>query len=392
MARVVLDQVSKTYPGTAGARPAVRGVSLVIEDEEFMVLVGPSGCGKSTLLRLIAGLETNDAGTVSIGGRIVNNVPPKDRDLAMVFQNYALYPHLTVFDNLAFGLKLRKLPRTEIETRVRTVAAQLGLEGVLDRLPKALSGGQRQRVAVGRAIVRQPKVFLFDEPLSNLDAKLRAATRAELIRLHQRLRATMIYVTHDQVEAMTMGDRICVMQDGQIMQVAAPLELYHCPVNLFVAGFIGSPAMNFIPGTVEKSHERFQFIATPAAPAPASQPALFPLSLPLPATLAARATSKVGQPIILGLRPEHLHDTRSLAAPKLGESGGSSEEKPVIETQIEFVEPMGAETHLHLSHGATTLIARVPPALVYFAGQKFLAAPALDHAHLFDAATGATLR
>ncbi|MEI6862017.1 MAG: ATP-binding cassette domain-containing protein, partial [Verrucomicrobiota bacterium] len=302
MARVVLDHVSKTYPGTAGGRPAVHGLTLTIEDGEFMVLVGPSGCGKSTLLRLIAGLETADAGTVSIGDRVVNDVPPKDRDLAMVFQNYALYPHLTVFDNLAFGLRLQKLPQTEIETRVRAIATQLGLDGVLDRLPKALSGGQRQRVAVGRAIIRQPKVFLFDEPLSNLDATLRTATRAELIRLHRRLRATMIYVTHDQVEAMTMGDRICVIQDGQIMQVAPPLELYHHPAHLFVAGFIGSPAMNLIPGTLEKSDRAFRFVST-AAP---------PLSLALPHSALRAAQLPLN--VVLGLRPEHLHDARTVPA------------------------------------------------------------------------------
>ncbi|HTZ20152.1 MAG TPA: ATP-binding cassette domain-containing protein, partial [Opitutaceae bacterium] len=245
MAKVVLDHLVKIFPekGGPGVR-AVNDVSLTVEDREFMVLVGPSGCGKSTTLRMIAGLEEIDQGTVTIDGRAVNDVPPKDRDIAMVFQNYALYPHLSVYDNLAFSLKLRKFPKTEIAVRVRAASALLGLDPYLSRKPKALSGGQRQRVAVGRAIVRQPKVFLFDEPLSNLDAKMRVAMRAEISKLHARLGATMIYVTHDQVEAMTMGDRICVMKDGNVMQVAEPLTLYDHPENLFVAGFIGSPPMN----------------------------------------------------------------------------------------------------------------------------------------------------
>src|SRR6186713_1133723 len=252
MARVVLENLTKTYPaaGKQPAIPAVKGIDLEIRDGEFMVLVGPSGCGKSTTLRLIAGLEEITGGTISIDGKIVNHVLPKDRDIAMVFQNYALYPHMSVYDNMAFGLKLRKFPKAEIQARVREAAAMLGLEPYLDRKPKALSGGQRQRVAVGRAIVRKPKVFLFDEPLSNLDAKMRVSTRTEISKLHARLGATMIYVTHDQVEAMTMGDRICVMKDGVIMQVATPLELYNRPANLFVAGFIGSPPMNFLAGIV----------------------------------------------------------------------------------------------------------------------------------------------
>ncbi len=392
MSRVVLDQVSKTYPAsgkTAGA-PAVRGVSLAVEDGEFMVLVGPSGCGKSTLLRLVAGLETPDAGTVSIGGRVVNTVPPKDRDIAMVFQNYALYPHLTVFENLAFGLMLRKLPRAEIETRVRAAAAQLDLAGVLDRLPKALSGGQRQRVAVGRAIVRQPQVFLFDEPLSNLDAKLRATTRAELIRLHQRLQATMLYVTHDQVEAMTMGDRICVLHDGSVQQVAPPLELYNSPANLFVAGFIGSPPMNFFPGTLEKTGDALRLTfaaANPAAAGMVSQSNHPPVSFTLPSGALRLSDLQTFRPsdkksVILGLRPEHLFDARTLG------SAAAEKPLPVLETQVEFAEPMGAETHLHLRHGAATLVARVPPGQAYVPSQPFPAALDLAHAHLFDAATG----
>ena len=249
MARVVIANLVKNYPDKSGPGvTVVKGIDLEIRDREFMVLVGPSGCGKSTTLRMIAGLEEISGGTITIDGRVVNDVLPKDRDIAMVFQNYALYPHMSVYDNMGFGLKLRKFPKAEIDRRVREAAAMLGLTDYLDRRPKALSGGQRQRVAVGRAIVRQPKVFLFDEPLSNLDAKMRVSTRAELTKLHARLGATIIYVTHDQVEAMTMGDRICVMKDGAIMQVAPPLELYARPANTYVASFIGSPPMNLFRG------------------------------------------------------------------------------------------------------------------------------------------------
>ena len=245
MARVELKELCKVYSGNV---PAVKDANLVVNDKEFVVLVGPSGCGKSTTLRMIAGLEEITSGAIRIGDILVNDVPPKNRDIAMVFQNYALYPHMTVYKNMAFGLILRKYPKKEIERRVHEAAEILGITELLDRRPKALSGGQRQRVAVGRAIVRQPKVFLFDEPLSNLDAKLRVQMRAEISKLHTRLQSTMIYVTHDQVEAMTMGDRIVVMLDGVIQQVAPPLELYHHPVNRFVAGFIGSPPMNMIEG------------------------------------------------------------------------------------------------------------------------------------------------
>src|SRR5258708_7466765 len=252
MAKVIIENLVKVYPEKNGPGvPAVNSINLAIEDREFMVLVGPSGCGKSTTLRMIAGLEEITAGTISIDGRVVNQVLPKDRDIAMVFQNYALYPHMSVYDNLAFGLKLRKFPKAEIDTRVHEASAMLGLDDYLQRKPKALSGGQRQRVAVGRAIVRKPKVFLFDEPLSNLDAKMRVSTRTEISKLHARLGATMIYVTHDQVEAMTMGDRICVMKDGNIMQVDEPLTLYNRPANLFVASFIGSPPMNQFKGTIQ---------------------------------------------------------------------------------------------------------------------------------------------
>ena len=247
MARVRLDKVTKVFEN---GFVAVKEASLDIENREFMVLVGPSGCGKSTTLRMVAGLEEVSKGRIQIGDRDVTHVPPKDRDIAMVFQNYALYPHMSCFENMAFGLKIRRVPKSEIEAQVREAAGILGIESLLDRKPRELSGGQRQRVAVGRAIVRNPKVFLFDEPLSNLDAKLRVQMRAEISRLHNRLDATMVYVTHDQVEAMTMGDRIVVMLDGVVQQIDAPLELYHQPVNRFVAGFIGSPPMNFLSGRV----------------------------------------------------------------------------------------------------------------------------------------------
>jgi multiple sugar transport system ATP-binding protein len=245
MAEVILENVTKVFPG---GTVAVEEFSLNIRDQEFIVLVGPSGCGKSTTLRMVAGLEEATRGTIRIGNRVVNDVPPKDRDIAMVFQNYALYPHMTVYKNMAFGLRLRRFPKAEIDRRVREAAKILGIEELMDRKPRALSGGQRQRVAVGRAIVRQPQAFLFDEPLSNLDAKLRVEMRAELKRLHHRLKTTVIYVTHDQAEAMTLGDRVVVMNAGRVQQVAPPLVVYDFPVNRFVAGFLGTPAMNFIPG------------------------------------------------------------------------------------------------------------------------------------------------
>src|SRR5580658_5638036 len=260
MAQVLLENLSKVFPEKGGPGVvAVKRINLQIEDREFMVLVGPSGCGKSTTLRMIAGLEEITEGTVRIGGQVVNDVLPKDRDIAMVFQNYALYPHMTVYENMAFGLKLRKFSKPEIDARVREAAAMLGLESYLARKPKALSGGQRQRVALGRAIVRKPKVFLFDEPLSNLDAKMRVQMRTEISKLHLRLATTMIYVTHDQVEAMTMGDRICMMKDGRIQQVAQPLEIYNQPANMFVAAFIGSPPMNFFEGAIVAKEGRLFF-------------------------------------------------------------------------------------------------------------------------------------
>jgi len=368
VAKVVIASLLKVYPEKNG--PGVRAVNridLAVEDREFMVLVGPSGCGKTTTLRMIAGLEEISGGTIAIDGRVVNDVLPKDRDIAMVFQNYALYPHLSVYDNMAFGLKLRKFPRDEIDARVREAAAMLGLENHLARKPKALSGGQRQRVAVGRAIVRKPKVFLFDEPLSNLDAKMRVSTRAEISRLHARLGATMIYVTHDQVEAMTMGDRICVMKDGDIMQVAEPLTLYNQPANLFVAGFIGSPPMNFFNGAVRRAGNALNFVEDNDTAAP--------LTLPL----GAQAQSQVDRPIILGLRPEDIGDATADSA-------------ATAEVMVEIAEPMGAETYLHLNTGATAFVARVRPAGHFAIGQKAKVAFHPDKIHLFNPGTGQAIR
>jgi multiple sugar transport system ATP-binding protein len=376
MARVVIENLVKIYPdkGGSGIR-AVNGINLAIEDREFMVLVGPSGCGKTTTLRMIAGLEEITAGSISIDGRVVNDVPPKDRDIAMVFQNYALYPHMSVFDNMAFGLKLRKLPKAEIQSRVRAAAAMLGLENCLDRKPKALSGGQRQRVALGRAIVRQPKVFLFDEPLSNLDAKMRVSTRAEISKLHARLGATMIYVTHDQAEAMTMGDRICVIKDGNILQVDDPLTLYHQPVNLFVAGFIGSPAMNFFKGTVQRAADHLAFVETnDQAP---------PVRIRLDERLSARTAGHVDRPVILGIRPEDLGEPVAESTP---------ESAPVIEATLEVIEPMGAETYLNLFTGATSFIARVRPSHGLTVNKTVRIAFDLDKAHFFDAVTEHVLK
>ncbi len=379
MANVVISQLEKAYPDKNGPGiKVVHGINLEIRDREFMVLVGPSGCGKSTTLRMIAGLEDISGGTIAIDGKVVNQVPPKDRDIAMVFQNYALYPHMTVYENMAFGLKLRNFPREEIDRRVREASAMLGLDAYLQRKPKALSGGQRQRVAVGRAIVRKPKVFLFDEPLSNLDAKMRVSTRAEISKLHARLGATMIYVTHDQVEAMTMGDRICVMKDGRIMQVDAPLKLYNQPENIFVAGFIGSPPMNFFRGRIERaagSTEFLEFIETNTQ-AP-------PLRLRLDARLSTKAAGKIGQDIIFGIRPEDVQDGATLP---------QSDPAQSAEVKVEVSEPMGAETFLYLHTGATSFVARVRPTDRFETGQRVKVAFRLEAAHLFDAATEQVLK
>jgi multiple sugar transport system ATP-binding protein len=379
MASVTLSRLVKRYPDkTGGGVTVVHGIDLEIRDREFMVLVGPSGCGKSTTLRMVAGLEEVSGGTISIDGRVVNDVPPKDRDIAMVFQNYALYPHMSVYENMAFGLRLRKFPQDEIDRRVREASAMLGLDPYLERRPKALSGGQRQRVAVGRAIVRKPKVFLFDEPLSNLDAKMRVSTRAEISRLHARLAATMIYVTHDQVEAMTMGDRICVMKDGRIMQVDAPLELYNRPDNVFVAGFIGSPSMNFFKGRLEK----------PAAPGTLlefveANDKAGPVRFMLDARLSALGASHAGKDVIFGIRPEDVLDAGADSPTPSGRS---------IEAKIDVSEPMGAETYLYLNTGATSFIARVRPTGRFQPGQAVRVSFKMESAHLFDAVSEQALR
>jgi multiple sugar transport system ATP-binding protein len=371
MARVVIESLVKTYPEKNGPGvTAVKGISLTVEDREFMVLVGPSGCGKSTTLRMIAGLEDISGGSISIDGKVVNNVLPKDRDIAMVFQNYALYPHMSVYDNMAFGLKLRKFPKADIDKRVREAAQMLGLESLLERRPKALSGGQRQRVAVGRAIVRRPKVFLFDEPLSNLDAKMRVSTRTDISKLHARLGATMIYVTHDQVEAMTMGDRICVMKDGNIMQVAEPLTLYNHPANIFVAGFIGSPPMNFFKGTLKRAGSHVVFCESNARSTP--------IQVQLTDDLAAKARAYLDKAVVLGIRPEDAQDSLTLASPA---PGGT------IEVTVEVSEPMGAETLLYLDTGAHSFIARVRATDRFDVGQKVNITLQMDKAHLFDPET-----
>ncbi|RMG61132.1 MAG: sn-glycerol-3-phosphate ABC transporter ATP-binding protein UgpC [Calditrichaeota bacterium] len=358
MAKVELRRVSKVYGNKV---TAIRDLDLVVEDREFTVLVGPSGCGKSTLLRMIAGLEEITSGELLIDGRRMNEVPPKDRDIAMVFQNYALYPHMSVFDNMAFGLKLRKFPRKEIEQRVREAAEILGLSQVLDRKPAALSGGQRQRVAVGRAIVRKPKVFLFDEPLSNLDAKLRVQMRIEINRLHQRLQTTMIYVTHDQVEAMTMGDRIVVLRDGVVQQVDTPLNLYNNPANLFVAGFIGSPSMNFLTGKLERA-EGMVFNSNS-------------FSLPLPPSLAEKCAPLVHRAVVLGIRPEHvmIYQTEK-------ESGLAGP----ISAVVDVVEPIGNEVFVYFELANQTFCMRVPPEVTLTPGTKISVGFRTEHLYFFD--------
>ncbi len=358
MAKVELKQVSKVYGNQV---VAIRDLNLVIEDREFTVLVGPSGCGKSTLLRMIAGLEEITSGELLIDGRRMNNVPPKDRDIAMVFQNYALYPHMSVFDNMAFGLKLRKFPKVEIEKRVREAAQILGLTEVLDRKPAALSGGQRQRVAVGRAIVRKPKVFLFDEPLSNLDAKLRVQMRIEINRLHQRLQTTMIYVTHDQVEAMTMGDRIVVLRDGIIQQVDTPLNLYNNPANLFVAGFIGSPAMNFLTGTLA-CDDSIRFTSGD-------------FTLPLPPALADTCAAYQNRSVVLGIRPEHV---------VLVDNGVGDSLAGPFTVKVDVVEPIGNEVFVYFPLAGQTVCMRLPARASLRPGSTISVGFRAGHLYFFD--------
>jgi len=336
MAKVVLRNVTKKINDNV----IVNSINLEIQDREFCVLVGPSGCGKTTTLRMIAGLEEITSGEIWIGDRMVNVIPPKDRDIAMVFQNYALYPHMTAYQNMAFGLKLRKFPKKEIDTRVREAAEILNLTHLLERRPKELSGGQRQRVAVGRAIVRKPKVFLFDEPLSNLDAKLRVQMRAEISKLHDRLQTTMIYVTHDQIEAMTMGDRICVMKDGLIQQVDQPLKIYNQPRNKFVASFIGSPPMNFLDAQVENRTGQIWLNEGKFA-------------LKVAPHHSESLKSYVGKTVTFGIRPEDIYDTSTLT--------GAPTEGQNLTSTIEVVEPMGSEVLLYLSTGKNSLVASVEP-------------------------------
>ena len=359
MAKVTLEHVDKIYPGNV---KAVDDFNLEIRDGEFVVLVGPSGCGKSTTLRMVAGLEEITAGTIKIGDRVVNDVPPKDRDIAMVFQNYALYPHMTVRENMAFGLKLRKFPKQEIEARVQEAAAILGLGELLERRPKALSGGQRQRVAVGRAIVRKPAVFLFDEPLSNLDAKMRVQMRVEISRLHQQLGTTMMYVTHDQIEAMTMGQRIVVMKDGVVQQVDNPIQMYDHPVNKFVAGFIGTPQMNFFDGQIRASGNGLLFEGPGG------------LRLPVPDAQKAALAAYRDKPVALGLRPEDIGSSTAEQLPGA----------PRIRAVVEVVEPMGSESYVHFKIGDAAFVSRVDAHRKFQINQPADPAVFIDKTHFFD--------
>ena len=346
MAKVIIENVFKIFPGDKGQKvTAVDDASLTVESEEFMVFVGPSGCGKTTTLRMIAGLEEISQGSIYIDGKKINDVPPKDRDIAMVFQNYALYPHMNVYKNMAFGLQLRGYPKAQIQAGVQEAAEILGLTPeMLLRKPKALSGGQRQRVALGRAIVRKPKVFLFDEPLSNLDAKMRVQMRGEICKLHRRLTTPMIYVTHDQVEAMTMGDRICIMKDGRIQQTATPLDIYNTPSNMFVAAFIGSPPMNFFEGTIVKNEKGLFFSETQGAESHGK------FLLRIAETHASHVLPWLNKSIYLGIRSEDMVDRVLVSDPNPDQ---------IFSAKLDNVEPMGAETFLYLNTGAHDFIARI---------------------------------
>lgn len=371
MARVVIENLTKTFTGPKRETiSAVNNLNLVVEDREFLVLVGPSGCGKTSTLRLLAGLEESTTGTVSIDGKVINQDAPKDRGIAMVFQHHALYPHLTAYQNMAFGLEVRKLPRQEIEKRVKEASELLDLKDCLNRKPEALSGGQRQRVALGRAIVRKPKLFLFDEPLSNLDAPMRAQMRMELRKLHGQIGSTVIFVTHDQGEAMALGDRIAVMKAGVLQQADSPLNIYDAPANLFVAGFIGSPTMNFVHGNIEPDCDGICFHTHN----PAGNAGTF--KLPVQDPKAERLKNLVGQKVVLGLRPEHIQvespDTHS---------------GPVINARVDLVEPMGSETYLYASAGAHAFILRIPPGQFFTREQPISLVFASSRAHFFDPAT-----
>ncbi len=358
MAGVRLDGVVKRY----GKTTVIKGLDLEVRDHEFMVLVGPSGCGKSTALRMVAGLEEVSEGTITIGDRVVNDLPPKDRDIAMVFQSYALYPHMTIRENLEFGLRIRKTPKEEMDRRVDDAAGMLGIDHLLGRKPRELSGGQRQRVAVGRAIVRQPSVFLFDEPLSNLDAKLRVQMRAEISKLQQRLDTTTIYVTHDQVEAMTMGHRVAVLRDGDLMQVGTPLDLYEHPTNLFVAGFLGTPPMNLFPATITVDGESL---------------AAAGFGLPVPSSLRAMTARNGGRSVMVGVRPENL---RELGARTRGQTAE-------LHAEVEVVEPLGHEVIVHARIGDSLLVAKVDPHSAPRPGEAVDLVIELDVLHLFDPGT-----
>ncbi len=364
MAEVTLRSVVKRYDEVE----AVRSIDLDIPNNEFVVLVGPSGCGKSTTLRMIAGLEEITAGDIFIDGEVVNDLPPKDRDIAMVFQNYALYPHMTAYENMSFGLKLRKFPKDEIRRRVEQAARILDITELLERKPKALSGGQRQRVAMGRAIVRNPKVFLFDEPLSNLDAKLRVQMRTEIKRVHQKVKTTTVYVTHDQVEAMTLADRVVVMNNGRIEQIGTPQELYHKPKTRFVAGFIGSPAMNFIPCHLEQAGAGLRVRITDT------------IALPVPASHASRYQSVVGKEMVFGLRPEHITEPRRA-------DGADSE----FSVALDVVEPMGMETMVFFTLNGQEICGRVDPAAAGAPGETMRLYAHMNHMHLIDPATNGVL-
>ena len=366
MAQVSLRKLVKRFDDTE----AVRGIDLDIADKEFVVLVGPSGCGKSTTLRMIAGLEEVSAGEIAVDGEVVNDMPPKDRDMAMVFQNYALYPHMTVFENMSFGLRLKRYPKDEIARRVKEAARILDISELLDRKPRQLSGGQRQRVAMGRAIVRNPKVFLFDEPLSNLDAKLRVQMRTEIKRVHQKVRTTTVYVTHDQVEAMTLADRVVVMNRGRIEQIGPPNELYHAPRTRFVAGFIGSPAMNFLPCRLEQADGALRVRLSPE------------LALPVPPARAERYRAHVGRDgLTFGLRPEHLPEDRSNGGAQAG----------VIDAMIEVAEPLGMETLVYFRINEVEVCGRVNPSAGAREGARLRLCAGLDNMHLIDEATGSVI-
>ncbi|MEE0808399.1 MAG: sn-glycerol-3-phosphate ABC transporter ATP-binding protein UgpC [Acutalibacteraceae bacterium] len=378
MASLSLRNVYKRYPGGV---TAVSDFNLEIKDKEFIILVGPSGCGKSTTLRMVAGLEEISDGEVYIGDRLVNDVAPKDRDIAMVFQNYALYPHMTVFDNMAFGLKLRKTPKDEIKRRVEEAARILDIEHLLERKPKALSGGQRQRVALGRAIVREPKVFLLDEPLSNLDAKLRAQMRTEISKLHQRLGTTFIYVTHDQTEAMTMGTRIVVMKSGLIQQVDTPQNLYLYPCNLFVAGFIGSPQMNFIESKLIKNGDDY-YVEFGSEDTKTRAGVKYQVKLPADKNKNDCLAAYVDKEVIMGIRPEHVHNEEDLIA---------ANPDGIVEADVEVTELMGAETYLYMNCEGQSINARVAPTNTARPGDKIKIALDTSKIHLFDKDTELTI-